>query len=87
MKSELISIFKRFTKPLTGFAIAGVSTTLVACYGAYEPGVRTHDPDYCEAMLLRSCSDDTLTVPEECVKPAAEVNQICSDASRSEKEQ
>ena len=63
--SLLKQLKDRFSKPLFGLGLVGVSTTLAACYGP-PPQTEVATREYCEAFLIQSCTDENLEMPAEC---------------------
>ena len=79
--SLLGNILSRFSKPLIGLGLAGVSTTLVACYGPdnYEYMNEAQHKEYCEAILIKACVDETVEIPEDCHLSNDEMNTFCEE--------
>jgi len=63
--SLLKKLIDRYSKPLLGLSLAGVSTTLAACYGP-PPQSEAATYDYCEAFLVQACTDETIEMPANC---------------------
>jgi len=78
----LNSLKKKLTKPLIGLGLIGVSATLAACYGPppkQEP--ESMNEDFCEAILLNACKDDTIIVPDNCAVSPEDMKQLCDAQS------
>ena len=75
---------KKFTRPLIGLGLIGVSTTLAACYGPPpKQESETINEDYCEAILVQACKDDTVNIPENCAVSPEQMKLLC-DAQSAE---
>ena len=81
MSNKLFENLKRrFSKPLIGLGVVGISSTLAACYGPPPHNASEEEAarEFCEALLIRSCTDENVDIPPHCSFAEDQKESLCA---------